>query len=136
MPLVEASQALNGSVAIYARAKDPGQDPACKVFVTLLAVQGEAVDSTVYVCEEGQDDIRVASAEFANAGFSPFCSIRSTLQESAGVGRVFVKGRFWIGIRWNPLLPYPIAFSFSNVVSYGPAPFIPPSLCASSSHPR
>ncbi len=133
---VEASQVLNGSVAIYARTKDPGQDPACKVFVVPFALQGEAVDSTVYVCEEGQDDIRVASAEFANAGLSSFCSMRSTLQESARVGRAFVKGRFWIGIRWNPLFPHPIALSFSNVVSYGPAPFILPSLCTSSSRRR
>jgi hypothetical protein len=76
---VEASRALDASLGIYARAKDPGEDPTCRVLVAPLPVLDGVVDSTVYVCEEGQNDLRVASTKFANASLSSFCSLRGTL---------------------------------------------------------
>ncbi len=133
---VGASQTLNASVGIYARTKDPREDPACKALVAPLVATGEGVGSTVYVCEEKQGDSRVASAEFVNAGLSLFCSSRSSLGESARAGRIFQKGRFWIGVGWNPLLPNPLAFNFSNMVAYGPFPTTTPPLCVSASRFR
>jgi len=131
-----ASQTLNASVGIYARTKDPREDPACKALVAPLAVKDGAVDSTVYVCEEKQNDLRVASAMFVNAGLSSFCSSKSSFRESARAGRIFKKGRFWIGAGWNPLFPHPLAFSFSNMVAYGPFPTATPPLCVSTSRSR
>jgi hypothetical protein len=131
-----ASQALNASVGVYARTKDPKEDPACKPLIAPLAVKDGAVDSTVYVCEEKQNDLRVASAEFVNVGLSSFCSSKSSLGESARAGRIFQKGRFWIGTGWNPLFPHPLAFNFSNMVAYGPFPTTYPSSCVSTSRSR
>jgi hypothetical protein len=129
----EASQALNASVAIYARAKDPGEDPACKVFTAPLAVRGGVVSSPVYVCEEGQNDIRVASAKFVNAGLSPFSSRKDTVRETHRVGKAFARGRFWMGIGWSPLFPHPLAFRLSNMTICGPSIFIS---CTFASHSR
>ncbi len=120
----EASQALNASVGIYARAKDPGEDPACKVFAAPLAVQGRVVNHPVYVCEEGQNDIRVASAKFVNTGLSSFSSHKGTVRETYRVGKAFAGGRFWVGIGWSPLFPHPLAFGLSNMTICGPSIFI------------
>ncbi len=133
---VGASQTLNASVGIYARTKDPREDPACKALVAPLVAKGEVVGSAVYVCEEKQGDLRVASAEFVNAGLSSFCSSRSSLGESARAGRIFQKGRFWIGVGWNPLFPHPLTFSFSNMVAHGPFATDTPPLCVSTSRSR
>ncbi len=121
---VEASQALSASVGIYARAKDPGEDPTCKVFTAPLAVRGGGVSSPVYVCEEGQNDIRVASAKFVNTGLSSFSSYKGTVRETRRVGKLFAGGRFWMGIGWSPLFPHPLAFGLSNMTICGPSIFI------------
>jgi len=108
---IEASQALNASVSVYARAKDPSKDPACKSFTAPLATRNEVINSSVYVCEEGQNDIRVASAKFVNTGLSSFSSLKNTVQETVKAGTAFARGRFWIGIGWSPLLPLAKRFS-------------------------
>jgi hypothetical protein len=130
---VVASQTLGAPVGVYVRSKAPGEDPTCKVLPALLATQNEVADSSAYVCEESQEDLRAAVAKFANATFSPFCSLGETLKETHRVGVTFSKGKFWIGIRWNPLFSHPLTFSFSNVTAYGPAPVSAPSFCASIS---
>lgn len=121
-----ASEPLNAPVHVYIRAKDPGEDPACQVFVAPLVLQRKVVDdSTVYVCGEGQNDIRVASVEFVGANLSSFRSskgapLRGTPQEWCEVDANLLGERFWIGIGWNLLFPYPLTFSFSDAVAYGP----------------
>jgi hypothetical protein len=127
---VLASQPLGAPVGVYVRAKDPSEDLACKVLPATLTVQNEVADSAVYVCEEGQNDLKAAVAKFMNTTFSSFCSLKESAQETYQVGATFSKGRFWIGIKWNPLLSYPLIFSFSNVIAYGPAPIGTPSFCA------
>jgi hypothetical protein len=127
---VGASQALSAPVAVYLRAKDPSEDPACKVLVAPSAAQNGDGDSSVHVCGEGQDDLRVALVVFAGTSLSSFCSTKNTLQENPKVDASLLRDKFWIGIRWTPLFPHPLAFSFSNVAAYGPLPSSIPSLCA------
>ncbi len=123
---VGASEPLNALVPVYIRAKDPGEDPACKVFVAPLVVQGEVVgDSTVYVCGEGQNDLRVALVEFVGTNLSSFRSskgspLRGRPQRSCEVDASLLGERFWIGIGWSPLFPYPLTFNFSDAIAYGP----------------
>ncbi len=125
-----ASEPLNAPVPVYIRAKDPGEDPACKVFVAPLVVQREVVgDSAVYVCGEGQDDLKVAWVEFVGTNLSWFHSskgmpLRDTPQERCEVDASLLGERFWIGIGWSPLFPYPLTFNFSDAIVYGP--LIPP----------
>jgi len=134
---VGASQALSAPVAIYVRAEDPSEDPACKALIAPLPAQDGAVDSTVYVCEEGQNDLRIALLEFVGTSLSSFCSLEDKLQQGRhGVDATFFRGGFWIGIRWTPLFPHPLAFSFSNVTAYGPLPSATPPLCAPASRSR
>jgi hypothetical protein len=123
---VGASEPLNAPVLVYIRARDPGEDPACEAFVAPLAVQNEVVDdSTVYVCGEGQNDLRVALVEFAGANLSSFRSSKGTPlggtpQGGCEVGASLLGERFWIGIGWSLLFPYPLTFSFSDAIAYGP----------------
>ncbi len=123
---IGASEPLNALVPVYIRAKDPGEDPACEVFVAPLVVQREVVDhSTVYVCGEGQDDLRVAWVEFVGTSLSSFRSsngtpLRGTPQEPCEVDASLLEEGFWIGIGWSPLFPYPLTFNFSNAMAYGP----------------
>jgi hypothetical protein len=119
---VGVSQAPNAPVITYVRAKDPGEDPACKVLPATLTVQNEIVDSSVYVCEEGRSDLKAEAVNFADTRFSSFsfCSLIS-------------QGKFWIGIRWSPLFSYPLTFSFANMTAYGPLPSVSPSFCPSVS---
>jgi hypothetical protein len=112
-------------VPVYIRAKDPGKDPACEVFVAPLVVQKQVVDdSTVYICGEGQNDLRVALVEFVGTNLSRFFSSKGgslggTPQNLCEVGASLLGERFWIGIGWSPLFPYPLTFSFSDAVAYG-----------------
>jgi hypothetical protein len=121
-----ASEPLNAPVHVYIRSKDPGEDPTCEVFVAPLVLQKEVVDdSTVYVCGEGPNDLRVALAEFMGTNLSSFHSskgtpLRGTAQERCEVDASLLGERFWIGIGWNPLFPYPLTFAFSDAIAYGP----------------
>jgi hypothetical protein len=123
-------------VAVYIRAKDPSEDSTCKVLVAPSAAQNEDVGSSAYVCGEGEDDLRVALVVFAGTILSSFCSTKNTLQENPKVDASFLRDKFWIGIRWSPLFPHPLTFSFSNVTAYGPRPSTIPSLCAAAYRPR
>ncbi len=123
---VGASEPLNALVPVYIRAKDPGEDPACEVFVAPLVVQREVVgDSTVYVCGEGQDDLRVAWVEFVGTNLSSFRPskgdpLRGIPQKDCEVDASLLGERFWIGIGWSPLFPHPLTFNFSNAIIIGP----------------
>ncbi len=123
---VRASEPLNALVPLYIRAKDPGEDPACEVFFAPLVVQREVIDhSTVYVCGEGQEDLRVALVEFVGTNLSSFRSskgdpLRGIPQKDCEVDASRLGERFWIGIRWSPLFPYPLTFNFSDAIAYGP----------------
>ncbi len=123
---IGASEPLNAPVPVYIRVKDPGEDPACKVFVAPLVVQREVVgDSTAYVCGEGQDDLRVAWAEFVGTNLSSFRSskgtpLRGESQETCEVDASLLGEGFWIGIGWSLLFPYPLTFNFSHAIAYGP----------------
>lgn len=129
---VGTSQPLSAPVAIYIRAKDPSEDPTCKVFATPSVIQDEVANSYVYVCGEGENDLRVALVEFAGTSLSSFCSSKNTTQERRWVDATFLRDKFWIGIRWTPLFPHPLTVSFSNVMAYGPSTSNTPSLCATT----
>ena len=123
---VGASEPLNALVSVYIRAKDPGEDPACGVFVAPWVVQGKVLDdSTVYVCGEGQHDLRVALVEFVGTNLSSFRSskgdpLKGIPQKDCEVDASLLGERFWIGIGWSLLFPYPLTFNFSDAIAYGP----------------
>jgi len=80
-------------------------------------------DSSVYVCVEGQNDLKVALVEFVGTNLSSFHSskgtlLRNTPQEWCEVGASLLGERFWIGIGWSLLFPYPLTFNFSNAIAY------------------
>jgi len=82
-------------------------------------------DSAVYVCGEGQDDLRVALVEFVGTNLSSFYSSKGTPlggrpREVCEVDASLLGESFWIGIGWKPLFPYPLTFSLSDAIAYGP----------------
>jgi hypothetical protein len=103
---LKASRPLSAAVGVYVRA----DEPTCEV-----------LDSSVYVCERGQGDAKATVVEFTNVSFASFCSFDD---ETYGV---VARGKFWIGVEWNPFLPHPLALLLDDlaalkVVSFRPHP--------------
>jgi hypothetical protein len=53
---------------------DPTDDPTCEVLTVSSQAQSGTLESSVYVCKPGRDDVEVATARFANANSASFCS--------------------------------------------------------------
>jgi hypothetical protein len=106
---LKAPQPLSDAVEIYVRANDPADDPACKALTIPSQGQNDAPNSSVYVCERGQDDAKVDVAKFTNAKFASFCSTDPKATE------VVTKGKFWIGVKWGHLSSPSLTLTFDNL---------------------
>ncbi len=104
--LLGVPQPLDANVGIYARTKDPAQDPSCVPLNTRPQNPNVGVSSPVYACTVGADDSKVGETSFKNAKHAslkelPDLSTSKIIEDIEG-------GRLWLGVDPSGLPPTPL----------------------------
>ncbi len=101
-----ASQPLDANVSVYARTKDPAQDPSCVPLNARFQNPNVRISSFVYACTVSADDSKVGEASFKNAKYA---SLKELPDFSASkIIEGIERGRLWLGVDPSGLPPTPL----------------------------